>query len=324
MQSISRNVRLEYRTASGGFIDCLIPDAGVIVEQKGLGIDLDKPEERQGRMVTPFEQALTYAESFPRNRQPRFVVVCNFSTFRVHDRDACPRAELAGKYVEFTLEELGRNPHLLDFVTDPANSRSERKKQVSMEAGRLIGELHALLQAQCIDPESEESQKALNILCVRLVFCLFCEDAELFPKDALLNYLRNVEPKNMRVALKRLFKALDTPIEKRAPYDKSVKPFPYVNGAFRGGIRDPQLHRRDKVQAAVRGVPADRLVTNQPHHLRRNIRVNPEPGDPPLGRYALHQVSARPTAASTSSTRLSGRPSSVVRTRRFSRAVRLG
>lgn len=232
MQSISRNVRFEYRTASGGFIDCLIPDAGVIVEQKGLGIDLDKPEERQGRMVTPFEQALAYAESFPRNRQPRFVVVCNFSTFRVHDRDACPRAELAGKYVEFTLDELGQNPHLLDFITDPANSRSEREKQVSMEAGRLIGELHSLLQAQYIDPESEESQKALNILCVRLVFCLFCEDAELFPKDALLNYLRNVEPKNMRVALKRLFKALDTPIEKRDPYDESVKPFPYVNGGL--------------------------------------------------------------------------------------------
>lgn len=232
MQNISRNVRFEYRTASGGFIDCLIPDAGVIIEQKGLGVDLDKPEERQGRMVTPFEQALAYAESFPRNRQPRFVVVCNFSTFRVHDRDACSRAELAGKYIEFTLDELGHNPHLLDFVTDPANSRSEREKQVSMEAGRLIGELHSLLQAQYIDPESEESQKALNILCVRLVFCLFCEDAELFPKDALLNYLRNVEPKNMRVTLKRLFKALDTPIDNRDPYDESVKPFPYVNGGL--------------------------------------------------------------------------------------------
>ena len=232
MQSISRNVRFEYRTASGGFIDCLIPDAGVIIEQKGLGVDLDKPEERQGRMVTPFEQTLAYAESFPRNRQPRFVVVCNFSTFRVHDRDAYSRSELAGKYVEFTLDELGQNPHLLDFITDPANSRSEREKQVSMEAGRLIGELHSLLQAQYIDPESEKSQKALNILCVRLVFCLFCEDAELFPKDALLNYLRNVEPKNMRVALKRLFKALDTPIEERDPYDESVKPFPYVNGGL--------------------------------------------------------------------------------------------
>lgn len=137
MQSISRNVRLEYRTASGGFIDCLIPDAGVIVEQKGLGIDLDKPEECQGRMVTPFEQALTYAESFPRNRQPRFVVVCNFSTFRVHDRDACPRAELAGKYVEFTLEEPGRNrTYWISSPTPPtadpnARSRSRWRRAAS-------------------------------------------------------------------------------------------------------------------------------------------------------------------------------------------------
>lgn len=232
IQRVSSACRFEYRTASGGFIDCLIPDTGVIIEQKGLGIDLDKPEERQGRMVTPFEQALAYAESFPRNSQPRFIVVCNFATFRVHDRDACPRTELAGKYIEFTLQELGQNPHFLDFVIDPANSRAEREKQVSIEAGRLIGELHAMLQAQYIDPESDESQKALNILCVRLVFCLFCEDAELFPKDALLNYLRNVDPANMRVALKGLFKALNTPISERDPYDESVKPFPYVNGGL--------------------------------------------------------------------------------------------
>ncbi|MDO4498906.1 MAG: N-6 DNA methylase [Coriobacteriaceae bacterium] len=232
IQRVSSACRFEYRTASGGFIDCLIPDTGVIIEQKGLDIDLDKPEERQGRMVTPFEQALAYAESFPRNSQPRFIVVCNFATFRVHDRDACPRAELAGKYIEFTLDELGQNPHLLDFVIDPANSRAEREKQVSIEAGRLIGELHAMLQEQYIDAESDESQKALNILCVRLVFCLFCEDAELFPKDALLNYLRNVDPANMRVALKGLFKALNTPIAERDPYDESVKPFPYVNGGL--------------------------------------------------------------------------------------------
>ena len=231
-EKVSAKCRFEYRTASGGFIDCLIPDAGVIIEQKGLGVDLDKPEERQGRMVTPFEQALGYAESFPRNLQPRFIVVCNFSTFRVHDRDAYARTELASKYIEFTLEELGQNPHLLGFITDPANSRAEREKKVSMEAGRLIGELHTMLQNQYIDPESEENQKALNILCVRLVFCLFCEDAELFPKDAFLNYLRNVEPQNIRVALKRLFKALDTPIAERDPYDESVKPFPYVNGGL--------------------------------------------------------------------------------------------
>lgn len=232
MKNISQNVRFELRTPTGGFIDAIIPDAGVIVEQKGLGVDLDKPEERQGRLVTPFEQALAYAESFPRNRQPRFIVVCNFGEFRVHDRDACARNELAENFVGFTLEELGENPHLLGFITDPANSRAEKEKRVSMEAGRLIGELHTMLSKQYIDPDSEESQHALNVLCVRLVFCLFCEDAELFPKDAFLNYLRKVEPENMRIALKRLFRALNTPIAERDPYDESVKPFPYVNGGL--------------------------------------------------------------------------------------------
>lgn len=232
IKKVSAACRFEYRTASGGFIDCLIPDAGVLVEQKALGVDLDKPEERQGRMVTPFEQAQAYAESFPNGRQPRFVVVCNFETFRVHDRNAHARAEQASNYLEFTLEELGRNPHLLDFITDPANSRAEKEKRVSMEAGRLIGELHSMLQEQYIDPESPESQKALNILCVRLVFCLFCEDAELFPKDAFLDYLRKVEPENMRAALKRLFRALNTPLADRDAYDQTVKPFPYVNGGL--------------------------------------------------------------------------------------------
>lgn len=232
IEKVSASCRFEYRTSSGGFIDCLIPDAGVLIEQKALGVDLDKPELRQGRMVTPFEQALSYAESFPRNRQPRFIVVCNFGEFRVHDRDACAREELSKHYISFTLEELGDKPYYLNFIVDPANSRAEKEKRVSMEAGRLIGELHTMLREQYIDPDSEESQRALNILCVRLVFCLFCEDAQLFPKDAFLDYLRKVEPENIRYALKKLFQALNTPFDQRDPYDTSLKPFPYVNGGL--------------------------------------------------------------------------------------------
>lgn len=232
MKRVSSEVKFEYRTSDGGFIDCWIPDTGVLIEQKGISVDLDKPEERQGRMVTPLEQALAYAESFPRNRQPRFIVVCNFSTFRVHDRDKFSRKELGSNYLQFSLEELGDNPHLLDFIIDPANSRSEREKQVSMDAGRLIGELYSMLREQYIDPDSPESAHALNVLCVRLVFCLFCEDADLFPKDAFLNYLKKIEPLNIRNALKNLFKALNTPIAERDPYDESIKIFPYVNGGL--------------------------------------------------------------------------------------------
>lgn len=233
MKRVSSEVKFEYRTADGGFIDVLIPDAGVLIEQKGLNIDLDKPEERQGRMVTPFEQALAYAESFPRDVQPRFIVTCNFGTFRVYDRDAYSKADLPSRPLEFILEELPDHLEYLDFLTDPANSRLEKEKAISIEAGRLVGKLYDALRERYINPESSESQHSLNVLCVRLVFCMFCEDARgLFPPNAFLNYLQDVPPENVRPALQRLFAALDTPLDERDPYDERIKPFPYVNGGL--------------------------------------------------------------------------------------------
>lgn len=232
MDSVSLNVKFEYRTSTGGFIDCYIPDTGVLIEQKGIDVDLDKPELRQGRSVTPLQQALAYAESFPLSLQPRFLVVCNFATFRVYDRNVAAARDLEKNCLEFTLAELGENPSLLSFVTDPSYSRAEKEKRVSMEAGALIGRLHDALGKQYLEPDSPESQHALNVLCVRLVFCLYCEDAGLFPKDGLYNYLYDVAPANMRSALKRLFTALNTPLNERDPYEETTKPFPYVNGGL--------------------------------------------------------------------------------------------
>lgn len=233
LDRISSKVKFEHRTASGGFIDAFIPDSGVIIEQKAIGVNLDKPEMRQGREVTPFEQALAYAESFPRLEQPRFIVVCNFETFRIHDRDSASREELPSCFLEFTLDELGEKPSYLDFIVDPENSRIERQKEVSMQAGVQIGKLHSALRGQYIDPDSDESQHSLNVLCVRLVFCMFCEDAELFEKDAFLNYLKPVPAQDIRRSLKDLFQALNTPVEERDPYERDrFAGFPYVNGGL--------------------------------------------------------------------------------------------
>lgn len=232
MDSVSLNVKFEYRTSSRGFIDCYIPDTGVLIEQKGIDVDLDKPELRQGRPVTPLQQALAYAESFPLSLQPRFLVVCNFATFRIYDRNTSGARDLEKNCLEFTLAELGENPSLLSFITDPSYSRAEKEKRVSMEAGALIGRLHDALGKRYLEPDLPESQHALNVLCVRLVFCLYCEDAGLFPKDGFYNYLYDVAPANMRSALKRLFTALDTPFSERDPYEETTKPFPYVNGGL--------------------------------------------------------------------------------------------
>lgn len=222
----------EHHLASGGYIDAWLRDASTIVEQKALDIDLDKPESRQGKMKTPLVQALDYVEELPRSEQPRFVVTCNFSTFRVYDRDAWSKSQLVSHPFEFELSDLVEHPEYLSFITDPTNSRLEKEKDVSIRAGELIGKLYDRMREGYINPNSDDSMHALNVLCVRLVFCLFCEDADLFPKDAFLHYLKDVSPENIRMSLMRLFRALDTPHEERDPYDTTVKPFPYVNGGL--------------------------------------------------------------------------------------------
>lgn len=226
------DVLFEFHVSSGGFIDVWIPDAGVLIEQKALGIDLDKEELRQGKQKTPLTQALDYVDELPRLEQPRFVITCNFSTFRVYDRDAFGRSQLPNNTFEFTLDELVSHPEYLAFINDPTNSRLEKEKTVSIKAGELIGKLYDRLREGYIDPDSEESMHALNVLCVRLVFCLYCEDAGLFGKDAFYNYLKDVPANRIRTALKNLFHALDTNLSERDPYDLEVKAFPYVNGGL--------------------------------------------------------------------------------------------
>ena len=181
-------------------------------------------------MVTPFEQAKRYADALPNRQRPDFIIVCNFESFRLHDLN---KDDPAGDYIEFSLAELPEQSYLLDFLIDPAYSRTEKERQVSIRAGQLIGKLHRGLLEQYQDPDSAWSQHCLNVLCVRLVFCLFAEDARLFGKDALLRYLRGFTASQTRGALQRLFKVLDTPLEQRDPYlEEELAAFPYVNGGL--------------------------------------------------------------------------------------------
>ena len=230
MEDVTTNVLFEQRTSRRGFIDVTIADAKTIIEQKSLGVDLDKPEERQGVMVTPFEQARNYANTLPNSQRPDYIIVCDFNIFRIHNLN---KENPESDYIEFTLPELPDQLYLLDFLIDPQRARIKREEKVSITAGTLIGRLYSLLRQQYIDPDSSESQHSLNVLCVRLVFCLFAEDAELFEKDAFYNYLKDIPAFHIRSALRELFQALNTPVDQRDPYSaQDLLRFPYVNGGL--------------------------------------------------------------------------------------------
>ena len=212
------------------FIDGYIKDTHVLIEQKGMDIDLRKGyKQSDGSMLTPFQQARRYAGYLPHNMNPRWIVVCNFKEFHIHDMN---RPNDTPEVIK--LEELETEYSRLQFLVDTGNERIKKEMQISLQAGELVGKLYDALLKQYNSPASEEELKSLNMLCVRLVFCLYAEDAGIFGAHNMFhNYLRSFQTKNVRKALIDLFKVLDTKIDDRDPYmDEELAAFPYVNGGL--------------------------------------------------------------------------------------------
>ncbi len=215
------------------FIDGYIEQTHVMIEQKGSNKDLDKPiKQSDGSLLTPFQQAQRYSAALPYSRRPRWIVTCNFREFRIYDMEH-PNSEP----VKIELKDLETSYYQLEFLVDKSNEHLEKEKQVSLSAGELVGQIYDELLDQYKNPDSEHSQKSINQLCVRIVFCLYAEDAGIFGKKNMFHdYLEEFDARHMRKALINLFKVLDTKVKDRDPYLEDDEPklaqFPYVNGGM--------------------------------------------------------------------------------------------
>lgn len=215
------------------FIDGTIPSTKVLVEQKGLGKDLNKPiKQSDGTLLTPFQQAKRYITELPLSQHPRWVVTCNFAEFYVYDME-----RPSGEPEKILLENLEKEYYRLQFLVDTGSEHLKREMEVSIAAGEIVGLLYDAFAKQYANPESERAMQSLNVLCVRLVFCLYAEDAGIFGRHGMFHdYLAAFNTREMRRAIVDLFRILDTPPEKRDPYLKDDNPtlaaFPYVNGGL--------------------------------------------------------------------------------------------
>lgn len=212
------------------FIDGYIPSTHVLIEQKSLGKDLRKPiKQSDGTLLNPFQQAKRYSSELPYSQRPRWIITCNFSSFLVYDME-----KPNGEPEEILLENLEKEYYRLDFMVKQENQHLKREMDISLKAGDIVGIIYNELLQQYKDPSNEHSLKSLNMLCVRLVFCLYAEDADVFGrKNMFHDYIESFDVRNMRNALIDLFKCLDTKIEERDPYmDNMLAEFPYVNGGL--------------------------------------------------------------------------------------------
>ena len=214
-----------------GFIDGYIPSTKVLIEQKSIEKDLRKPiKQSDGSLLNPFQQAKKYIAELPVSKHPKWVITCNFKSFLVYDMNN-PNSEPE----EILLKNLPKEYYRLSFLVDEKSEHLKKEEELSFKAGELVGKLYDAFSKQYKDITNEQSQKDLNELCVRLVFCLYAEDAGLFGrKNVFHDYLSKYEDLSlMRKALIELFKILDTKLEDRDPYlEDELNQFPYVNGGL--------------------------------------------------------------------------------------------
>ena len=235
IEDVLQKINFEKRVMVDGqtkYIDVYIPETRVLIEQKSIDKDLGrKMPQSDGSMRTPFEQGRNYAQWMIPNETPLWIVTCNFKSFEIHDMN-----KPSEPAVIILLEEVRNKLPLFDFMFQKEVKELSHEMEISVKAGEIVGILYDKLIAQYKEP-NEHSFKSLNALCVRLVFCLYAEDAGIFGSHMMFHdYLKDVPVYGFRKALIELFRILDTKVENRDKYLAEENPrlaaFPYVNGGL--------------------------------------------------------------------------------------------
>lgn len=223
-------IRFEERVklSNQSFIDAHIPATRVLIEQKSLGKDLRQGiPQSDGTVLTPYKQAKRYADNMPFSMRPRWIVVSNFASFLVYDLEQ-PGQEPE----EILLENLEREFFRLSFLVNPGEAHLHKEEEVSVKAGEIIGRIYDALLVQ-YGADDPATLRALNMLCVRLVFCLYAEDAGHFGRDQFHDYLAAYNGDDLRTHLLELFRTLNTPEHLRSRYlAPQLAAFPYTNGGL--------------------------------------------------------------------------------------------
>ena len=212
-------------------IDAYISDTKIIIEQKSLGKALDKKYHNSGDIeLTPYEQAKRYNDNLPYDEKVRYIVTSNFAEIWVYDMNV---RDPEAKIEKIKIEDLQTDFYRLNFLVKKDTVKTSKELELSIQAGDIVGVLYDQLYNSYAE-RSDEVLKSLNVLCVRLVFCMYAEDAGLFGKKSIFHdYLKDIEPRHMRGALKNLFRILDTPENERdKDEDEDLLEFPYVNGGL--------------------------------------------------------------------------------------------
>jgi len=193
-----------------GFID-LLWKGMILIEHKSRGKDLDKA----------FSQAKDYFPGLKEKELPRYILVSDFARFRLYDLDE-------NTHSEFGITDFVDHVQEFGFIAGYQKRSYKEQDPVNIEAAELMGQLHDKLK------EIGYAGHHLELYLVRLLFCLFADDTNIFERGIFQDYLElktNEDGSDLAGHISHIFETLNCPPEKRLKnLDESLTSFPYVNG----------------------------------------------------------------------------------------------
>ena len=221
------------------YIDCYLEISKCIIEQKSHYISLDKVlEQSEGKPLNALEQAQRYFDRLNLQDKGRYTIACNFQEFRIKDNYHQDRQPVVLK-----LEDLPLHWRYLRRVLlgGEVENKDEIQNVTTKTASSIVSKLYELLKGQYTKKElTREVLHQMNVFCVRVVFCLYADAAELFGNNQFNTFLNTFDAKKMQEKFRWLFRALDQHESKREEsLDVEIKAFPQVNGGLFGGEEVP-------------------------------------------------------------------------------------
>lgn len=202
--------RIKKLNDADGYID-LLWKGTILIEMKSRGKNLDKA----------FEQAKEYAHGLKNHELPKYILVCDFHTFRLFDTEEKSTHE-------FKLPDFAKNVNLFGFISGYQKKIYKEQDPANIKAAELMGKLHDRLKEIGYDGHP------LEVYLVRILFCLFAEDTTIFNRQQFQDYIEqrtNIDGSDLAAKLQELFQVLNTENEKRFKnIDEDLAAFPYVNG----------------------------------------------------------------------------------------------
>ena len=223
-----RAVDFEYRIKKAGGsginrIDSFFPGL-LLVEMKSSGKDL----------AEAYRQAKAYIPLLKNSEDtPRYLLVSDFQNLHLYD------LESQDESLKFRLADFREHVNALDFLLGYERIYQQVQERINSRAAGVLSRLHDELK------KARYPIREMQSLLVRILFCLFGDDTQIFGETRPFAKLIDKSLSNgegLGDSINRMFKRLNTPendrldagiaFEELTGSEQTVYPFPYVNGSL--------------------------------------------------------------------------------------------